>query len=66
MSKTTISDEPSTSSIVAKMQRSGYLFSGEIVGGYNLDRSVVMWADRQVVAESFPLTNVVEKVVSVY
>jgi len=46
MSKTTISDEPSTSSIVAKMQRSGYLFSGEIVGGYNLDRSVVMWADR--------------------
>lgn len=66
MSKTTILDEPSTSSIVAKMQRSGYMLSGEVVGGYSLQRKVVMWADRLVVAESSPLTNAVEKVLSFY
>ena len=64
MSKTTILHEPSTSSIVAKMRRSGYTFSGEVVGGDSVQRKVVMWADRLVISESSPLTKVVEKEVN--
>lgn len=66
MSKTTILDEPSTSSVIAKMHRSGYVFRGEVVGGNNLERKVAMWADKLVVTESSPLTTGLEKVVSFY